>query len=377
MKKILLPFLAALVLLPNMALASTFVAGEEVFISEAVSEDLYSAGGLLNVKNDVNGDLVAGGGSVYVDGNISQDVMMGGGDVTLNGEIGDDVRVIGGSLKVDATIKGDLIAAGGDVNITDDTFVGGDMNLAAGNIVAGGEVNGDLRVAVGAIYLNTDVKGDAILANFDSIKFGPGARIQGNLSYRAHEPLEIPEGVVQGEVIFKEIQTPHVEESVPAIIAGFSLYSFLATLFFGLFMIWLFRHYVTHTANTAYESTLKSLGIGFLILLLTPIVALVFLITTIGVPVALVLIAMWAVFLYVGKIMAAMLIGFKVVRVNSKSSFGRVFGSFALGALIYTLVGMVPVVGWVINFLIVLIALGSMASYESEVFVELRKKKLV
>jgi uncharacterized membrane protein len=74
--------------------------------------------------------------------------------------------------------------------------------------------------------------------------------------------------------------------------------------------------------------------------------------------------------------MACALIGFKIVRVDQKSSFGRIFLSFALGALIFTLIGMVPFAGWVINFLFVLIALGGLAIYKYELFEQLRKKKL-
>ena len=107
---------------------------------------------------------------------------------------------------------------------------------------------------------------------------------------------------------------------------------------------------------------------GFLVLILAPIVVIILLITTIGAPLALVTLALWLIFLYMGKVTAAMLIGYKIVKVSPKSSFARLFGGFSLGALIYSLIGMVPVVGWVINLIFVLIALGSMALYELEVF---------
>ena len=248
--------------------------------------------------------------------------------------------------------------------------------MAAGSIVIEGTINGDFRAVGGSLYLNGDVKGNVALLNFERITFGPQARIQGALWYRAEEEIKIPEGVVRGQVIFKEIPPSQVEENLPRILAGFSLFSLLATLLFGLFLIWICRYYVLHVASVAYEATLKSLGVGFLVLILTPIVAVVFLITTIGIPLALVLLSLWLILLFVSKVMAAMLIGFKVVRVSEKSGFGRIFGSFALGALIYTLIGLVPVVGWVVNLIFVLIALGSWTVYGLEVFEQLRKKKL-
>jgi len=192
----------------------------------------------------VNGDLIAGGGRAYIDGLVTQAIMAAAGDMSITGEIGDDVRVVAGSLKVDATIKGDLMAAGGDLTLTDDSFVGEDVNMAGASLVIGGTVNGDLRAVGGTVYLNADVKGSVALVNFDRITFGPDARVQGSFWYRAEQKIDIPEGVVRGEVIFKEIPAAsQVKESLPAMLAGFSLYSLLATLFFGLLMIWIFRSY--------------------------------------------------------------------------------------------------------------------------------------
>jgi len=376
MKKYLLTFFAAMLLLPSLAFAATFQSGDEVYINENVSDDLYVTGGVLSVLKDINGDLIAGGGKVNVDSAVTQDLMAGAGDLSISGEIGDDVRVVGGSVKIDATIKGDLLGAGGDISLTNDSFVGGDVILGGGNIMVGGVINGDMKLAGGSIYLNGDVKGNVALLNFEKITFGPNARVQGSLWYRASQEIEMPAGIVKGGIVFNAIPASQIQESLPAVMAGFSIFSLLATLFFGLFMIWLCRYYILHTADMAFDSTLKSLGVGFLVLILTPIAALIFLITTIGLPLAMVLVALWLILLYVGKVMAAMLIGFKLVKVSSNSGFGRIFGSFALGALIYTLIGMVPVIGWVVNLVIVLVALGGYTLYGFEVFVQLRKKKI-
>ncbi|MBU0705765.1 polymer-forming cytoskeletal protein [Patescibacteria group bacterium] len=376
MKKLVFTFLAALLFLPNLVQAATFVTGEKVYVDQQISDDLYVTGGILSVQETVNGDVLAGGGKINIDGGVSQDLMAGAGDLSVTGEIGDDVRVIGGSIRIDATIKGDLLGAGGDLTLTDESFVGGDVALGGGNIMAGGTINGDVKLAGGTVYFNSDVKGNVALFNFEKVIFGPGAKIHGDLWYRASQQIKIPEGVVVGNVIFSGIPSSQIEKNLPAFLAGFSLFSLLATLLFGLIMIWLCRYYVLHSADLAYEATLKSLGIGFLALILTPIVALVLLITTIGIPTAMVLMAFWLVALYAGKVTAAMLIGFRIVRIEGDSGFGRVFWSFALGTLIYTLIGMVPVVGWVVNLIFVLIALGSLTLYGFEVFGQLRKKKI-
>ena len=377
MKKILFTFFAAMLFLPNLAQAATFQTGEEVFVDHRTADDLYATGGVLSVAREVSGDLIAVGGKVNVQGKISQDLFAGGGDITIDGEVDDDARLLGGSVRIDATIKDDLIAAGGDVSLADSSFVGGDVDLAGGSLILGGAVNGDMKLAAGSIHFNSDVKGNVTLVNFEKITFGPNARIQGSLSYRAPQAIEVPPNVARGGVIFEAIETDRVTENLPAVLAGFSLLSFLATLFFGLVLLWLFRHYLLHAAEIAYENTLKTVGVGFLVLILTPIMALILLVTTIGLPLSLCLLTLWLVFLYTAKVMAAMLIGFKLVRVSPKSRLIRLFGSFTLGALIYSLIGMVPVIGWVINLIFVMTALGGMTLYELELFEQLRKKKIL
>lgn len=376
MKKVLFTLFLALILLPNAALGATFASGQNVVANETVSDDLYVSGGVVSIPSDINGDLVIGGGQVQVDGNVSQDLMAGGGDITVVGEVGDDVRTVGGNLRIDTTIKGDLLGAAGNITLTDKSYVGGDVNMAGGDLLIGGTINGDLRLAGSSVYLNASVAGNVTLLNFNKITFGPQAKILGTLWYRAHEKIEIPANVVSGEVTFVGIPESQIKENLPSIIAGFSLFSYLSTLLFGLFLIWIFRYSLLHTANVVNEAALRSLGVGFLVLVLTPIAALIFLITTIGVPVAIVLMALWLIFLYVGKVMAAALIGFKIIRVNEKNGFGRVFGSFALGALIFAIIGMVPVAGWLLNLLFVLTALGGFVLYGLEAIEHLRKKKI-
>lgn len=328
------------------------------------------------MANEVNGDVIAGGGKVLVDGNVSQDLMAGAGQLNVSGEVGDDVRAVAGNIQIDATIKGDLLAAGGDINLSDKTYVGGGAYMAAGNIQLNGAINGNVILAGGNIYLNSSVGGNVTLYRFKTVTFGPQAKVMGTLSYRASEALQIPAGMVQGRIDYKQLPKNEVKESMPAILARFSVFSFLSMLFFGLIMVWLFRFTMLHTYSMVNENALRSLGVGFLVLILTPVAAIILLLTTIGLPLFLVLMAVWLIALYVGKIMGAAVIGFKILKVDEKSAFLRVFGSFALGALIYVLIRMIPVLGWVIDLLLILTALGGLVFNCYELIDQLHKKKL-
>jgi len=380
MKKIILILFAAYMFLPSLTHAATFQSGDKMYLDTVVSDDLYIAGEAVNILTNINGDLFSAAGQVILDGTVSQDSTILAGDTVIKGEISDDLRIASGTINLSAIVKGDVLAATGNLVMDSDAFIGGDLIAATSEALVGGNINGDVRLIGkrdGSLHLNGVIGGSMTIVGFEHITFGPNAKILGDLWYRSEEAIEIPNGIVNGETVFKQkLATSNIQRSMPAIMAGFSLFRFLSVLFFGLFFIWLFRYFIFHSANIAYESTLKSLGIGFLVVILIPIIILILLITTIGIPMSLVILMMWLIFLYLGKIMAAMLIGFKIIKVDQKSKFGRILGSFALGAFIYTLIGMIPIVGWMINFIFILIALGGMTSHKIEVSEHLKKKKL-
>ena len=132
-----------------------------------------------------------------------------------------------------------------------------------------------------------------------------------------------------------------------------------------------------NSAKTVYKKPFASLGIGFLILILPPILAVLFLITGIGWPFFFILIASWLIALYVAKLIAVLIISLKLVPVKDKSSFVRAYGAFALGALILILLMLIPIVGWIIEFILVVMGLGALTLYGTGLFKDLRKKKLV
>ena len=92
---------------------------------------------------------------------------------------------------------------------------------------------------------------------------------------------------------------------------------------------------------------------------------------------ALILMALWLIALFVAKLIASLMIGMKIIPVKDKHGFLRVFGVFALGALIFMLLTLIPVIGWVLKFILVLMGLGAIALYEMGLFKGLRKKKMI
>jgi len=384
MKKFFYLILIILMIIPTVAFAVDIRAGDEIFVTRIINDDVYLAGGMIRVDANVNGDLAVAGGNVSINSKISQDLTVVGGDIDINGEITDDLRVAGANIKINAIIKDDLLVGGGNVNLSADSFVGGDLIAGSANLVLNGDIQGNILAGADTIFINGKVNGNVRLMSVDKLRFGPDGRISGDLSYVSVSEFEFEKGQVLGKITYESASGPlfegfrgEVGGILFKLVAGFKIYQLLSMLFFGLFLLWAYRFFAFHTVNLAFESPLKDLGIGVITLIVTPIVAVLFMITFIGVPLGLVIFAIWFIILYLATLMAALMIGSKIVRIDEKSSFLRMFGSLAIGALVYVLLGLIPIIGWLVKILITLIALGAMVMYKLELATTLRKKKLV
>lgn len=382
MKKLFISLLALFIFSPC-ALAFNLQAGDEVFVTKDISDDTYAAGGMVQVDADINGDLLIGGGKILINGNVSQDLSVGGGDIVVAGEVADDVRIGGGNVQLSGIIKDDLFVGGGNVDITDTAFVGGDLVVGGGNLVLNGDIQGSVIAGLGSIVINGKVMGNVILHNADKITFGPKGKVMGDLTYRSPREYKFTKDQVEGDITYKPSDWPEANEfkkELPgfmvAFMAGFQMYALLSLLFFGLFLLWIYRYFPLHVAAHALESPLRDLGVGFIVLLLGPVIALIMMITLVGLPLGLLVLGLWMALICIAKVIAAAIIGAKIVRIDQKSSFLRMYGSFASGALIFVLLGLIPVFGWLIKVFLILMAIGATALYHGELSMNLRKKKM-
>ena len=80
------------------------------------------------------GDVVAFGGPVEVKGEVTGDVVGFGGPVTLSGRAQGDVVAIGGPITVSGTVMGDVVAIGGPVDLEGAAHVHGDVVSLGGRL---------------------------------------------------------------------------------------------------------------------------------------------------------------------------------------------------------------------------------------------------
>ncbi|MDO8576009.1 MAG: hypothetical protein Q7R90_01710 [bacterium] len=357
--------LVSALIIPVVAFAAELRIGESPSFSssETVQKDLYLAGGNVTSSGKVTGDLGIGGGNILVNGPVSQDLFVGGGSITIVADVGDDLRVAGGNIILSGKVGNDLVAAGGQTSISGGG-VGGDVLWAGGMLRVDAPVGGNMQLAGGEVVINSRVRGNVSFKG-QKLILGKDAVIDGNLDYSAQKEATMEAGaVVKGKTNFEQLKNVVPKTSGKGIIAILSLLflgKFLSLLVFALAFGLFFRRYAALLVDNAVAQPLLETGRGLIILIVLPVVSIMLLVTLIGVPLGILGLIGFAALLLVASPLAAIIVGSVVHKWMFKpAEYQIVWQTILLGVAVYTLLGLIPVLGGIVKFVLILLAIGSM-----------------
>ncbi len=341
-----------------------FAFGESVEISGTVNGDLYAAGGHVLVDGQINGDLLAVGGKVTISGTISQDARIAGGEVIISGKIGRNVTVGSGNMELtpNAVIQGGVVAGSGNIHVAGS--VGRDITIGAGSMTISGNTTGNIKAAAGAIRLTSN------------------AKVSGDLTYWSQSPASIDSqakisGHITKAALPKEF-VPQPEDAVKLFL-GLKLFwvvaNFTSTLILGLLLIHFYPTFSQRAVAHLKKQPLASAGLGVLVLIFTPILVAILGITLIGLPLAFLLVVLFLIYLYLGRIFVITWAGHLISRRLGKEHSEK--WAFVIGLVVYSLLTIIPVVGNLVTFLAILFGLGTLLLIKKEVYIAARNQELI
>jgi hypothetical protein len=130
----------------------------------------------------------------------------------------------------------------------------------------------------------------------------------------------------------------------------------------ALFMV-AFPAYSTRAAKWIGQEPLRSLGLGFVILVSLPVLTVLLLFTIVGIPLALIVFMLYLLLLFLGWVTAAMFVGQKLlgfVRSNKPETTARRLVALLAAVLALWLVGFVPILGFWVKFAALLLGIGAL-----------------
>ena len=186
---------------------------------------------------------------------------------------------------------------------------------------------------------------------------------------------------IGGEVTQKQLPIefrPSIE-GVLALYAGlkvlFMLASFFSTLILGLVLIRLYPKFSQRAMAQLKEQPLASAGLGFLALIMTPIILGIFGMTLIGLPLALVLLALFFIYVFLARIFVMAWVGHLIFDRLGKAHYEG--WAFVIGLILYSFLTLVPFLGAIVTFLAILFGLGMLLLTKKEVYVAAKKQGMI
>lgn len=338
--------------------------GETVIERGTVLHDEYLAGGNVDVDAEILGDLVAAGGRMDVNGRVAGDLTAAAGRLDVRADVGDDARLAGGSVTVDGRVGDHIAVAGGSVELRPGIQVGGRAWLAGGTVTVAGRLRGPVDIHAGEAILGGHITGP-VNVTADHLRVLPGTRIDGDLRYRTpHEATIASDADIGGEVIFDRLGDHGARP--PAPVGGISfagLAFFVISLFLaGALLQAIVPRFVSSGTRDAVQRPLLSLGLGALVLFVSPVAIIVALALVVTIPLALAALALLPVALLVGYLVFAFVVaehGARLLRIELGARSGRRLLAFAVALLALGLAQDIPWIGGLILLAALLIGTGA------------------
>ena len=335
-------------------------AGPAVAIAagETVDDDLLATGTDVFVAGHITGDLYAFGRSLTMadTAQIDGDIIVAAQTVVVDGAVGGSVRAFGQLIRLErhTRIAGSAVTAGQD--ITMDGALGRGLAAAAQTVQVGGTVGKDVRASAARLTIL------------------PAAQITGDLRYTSAQEATIPTGVVGGQV---QYQAPAERAARPqSDLTG--LWSFMRGVWLignavvGVLLIRFFPRLREAARAAMVGQPAMTFVTGIIALVIIPVLAVVLLITFVGIPLGLVTLVGYGASLYIGRLLLAYVVGVAAVAVYRRSQAGPARAAealasptgtpewlFLLGLVVLFVIGLIPFLGGLIGLLGAAMGLGA------------------
>ncbi len=342
----------------------------------------FFTGESVVITEDLVGDVYVGSGQVLVEGKIDGDLLVGGGKVTLNGEVTEDVRVAAGDVVFNGRVGQDVTAGAGTVTFGPNSEVAGSVTVGSGMVVFNGEVIGDVWVGAGATQLS-GVFGQDVNLETSEVQVLPNAIISGNLTAKYEEKADVSDqaqimGEQNLEKKYRAVQTEQARDRMVNFNKGMgqakSGMALLLGLVSGLVLMYLFPKAADAVTSELLKNPLSSLGWGLIKLMVVPLGAVLLMVTIVGLPLAFLMLMGYAMGMMVASWVAGKAIGEAVYKKSKVSFLKNRYIQFAVGLVLLKLVGLLPLVGWLIKLISFLMGFGALGIWLKSQIKPLKKK---
>jgi len=282
---------------------------------EKIEGGLSAFGANIEMAGTVNGGLEAFGANIIVSGKNQGDLKFAGANVILAGEFLDVVKGLSANLKISGTFEDDVVVRAARITIAPNAVIKGDLaySTALFERKEGSQIMGKV------VQLETE-EGKAWARNKPQYEKGPG-------------------------FLAKSL---------------FYIISIFALIIVGWLVNYLLPRQTEEIVSTISGSMWANLGFGLVFLIGVPLCIIISLLTAVGIPAGILLAFIYIAMIYISRIYVGLWVG-RILLGNFKESFtASFFWPFVAGTIIIGIIMLIPVLGWILRFFLLLIGLGAM-----------------
>jgi cytoskeletal protein CcmA (bactofilin family) len=311
---------------PGVAAAETRAGGTVVVEEGETVDGLTAFAGSVVVRGTVEGKLDGLAGSVVIER---------GGVVT------GDVETTSGSVRVSGRVDGDVRVAAGSVTVTEAAAIAGDLRVGGGSVLLEGSVGGDAVLGAPSITLasSATVGGD--------LRHGPNAQFENEGAAIAGSIVQDPNIDVGGFGGFAVPQVPNW------LVTG---YFTVVNLVLGAALLAVMPRFSRGVVERVGADPLTTGGVGLLVLVGVPVALVLLAITIVGIPITVLGAILFGLLVWVALVYGRIAIG--AIALEQFGVSNR-WAALLVGVVGMELVGLVPILGTFADFATVLLGLGA------------------
>lgn len=325
--------------------------------AETLRDEAWISAQNITVSGEALDDLFMAGGTLDLRGNFKGDIWAAGDQVLAAGRFSDHVRLASRMAQISGALSGSLTAVGNTVKIEPSAVIAGNLLCLGENIISEGSVAGGVRIVAQKATLGGKIAGNVSVTAREIVVL-PGTVIGGNLTYTAPKELVLSPSVMLGGKLNRTFETPPPRQLLKPDLFSHFVFAFAAFLT-GMVFCSVFPRYTASTFHLLRTSRGICLLTGSAALMLIPIIAFLLLFTLIGLPLSLLLFCFYFILLYLSKIVVSFWLGALLLRRKEISKRNRA-GALAAGLFIIYALTAFTAISLVVNILSMIYGLGAL-----------------
>ena len=231
----------------------------------------------------------------------------------------------------------------------------GDVLVLDGTVRIAGHVTGDVVSVAGPVRVSGRIDGDLIAVS-DRALLASTARVGGDLRYGDESPVLARGASVGGKVSNEDWGDAANGWGWVSLLAWWLAVS-VSTLIVGVLLVWLAPGALYAAERAVRERLGATIGSGVAIAILVPLLAILALVTVVGIPFGIALLLAAIPVLLVAYTTAAWIVGRRVLRSRSSSAWAALFAGWG----ILRALALIPVVGGLVGLAATVVGLGALA----------------